>query len=67
VIANFLQILSTLEDLNSDDLMKIVRAYLSRGIVACQKGFERATAEARTSLDRQKFLEDKNQRLKEEK
>jgi hypothetical protein len=67
VIANFLQILSTLEDLNSDDLMKIVRAYLSRGIVACQKGFERATAEARTSLDRQKFLEDENQRLKEEK
>jgi hypothetical protein len=67
VIANFLQILSTLEDLNSDDLMKIVRAYLSRGIVACQKVFERATAEARTSLDRQKFLEDENQRLKEEK
>jgi hypothetical protein len=46
--------------------MKIVRAYLSRGIVACQKGFERAAAEARTSLDKQKFLEDENQRLKEE-
>jgi Ser-tRNA(Ala) deacylase AlaX len=46
--------------------MKIVRAYLSRGLVACQKGFERAAAEARTSLDRQKFLEDENRRLKEE-
>jgi hypothetical protein len=46
--------------------MKIVRAYLSRGIVACKKGFERATVEARTSLDKQKFLEDENQRLKEE-
>jgi hypothetical protein len=46
--------------------MKIVRAYLSRGIVACQKGFERAAAEARTSLDRQKFLEDENRCLKEE-
>jgi hypothetical protein len=56
----------TLEDLSVDDLMKIVRAYLSRGIVACQKGFERAAAEARTSLDKQKFLEDENRRLKEE-
>jgi Ser-tRNA(Ala) deacylase AlaX len=56
----------TLEDLGADDLMKIVRAYLSRGIVACQKGFEKATAEAKTSLDKQKLLEDENQRLKEE-
>jgi hypothetical protein len=32
----------TLEDVSADDLMKIVRAYLSRGIVACQKGFEKA-------------------------
>jgi hypothetical protein len=46
--------------------MKIVCAYLSRGIVACQKGFERAAAEARTSLDKQKLLEDENRRLKEE-
>jgi hypothetical protein len=46
--------------------MKIVRAYLSRGIVACQKGFERATAESKTSLEKQKLLEDKNRRLKEE-
>jgi hypothetical protein len=36
--------------------MNIVRAYLSRGIVAYQKGFEREAAEARTSLDKQKFL-----------
>jgi hypothetical protein len=50
----------TLEDLSADDLMKIVCTYLSRGIVACQKGFERAAAEARTSLDKQKFLEDEN-------
>jgi DNA repair exonuclease SbcCD ATPase subunit len=56
----------TLEDLSADDLMKIVRAYLSRGIVACQKGFERAATEDRTSLDKQKFLEEENQRLKEE-
>jgi F0F1-type ATP synthase epsilon subunit len=46
--------------------MKTVRAYLSRGIVACQKGFERATVEAKTSLEKQKLLEDENRRLKEE-
>jgi chromosome segregation ATPase len=46
--------------------MKIVRAYLSRGIVACQMGFERATAESKTSLERLKLLEDENRRLKEE-
>jgi hypothetical protein len=55
-----------LEDLSVDDLMKIVHTYLWRGIVACQEGFERAAAEARTSLDKQKFLEDENRRLKEE-
>jgi hypothetical protein len=46
--------------------MKIVRTYLSRGIVACQKGFEKATSEAKASLDKQKLLEDENWRLKEE-
>jgi hypothetical protein len=56
----------TLEDLGAEDLIKIVRAYLSRGVVACQKGFEKAAAEAKTSLEKQKFLEDENRRLKEE-
>jgi hypothetical protein len=61
MIANlFADFERTLEDLGADDLMKIVRAYLSRGIVACQKGFEKASAEAKTPLDKQKFLEDEN-------
>jgi hypothetical protein len=46
--------------------MKVVRAYLSRGIVACQKGFEKAASEAKASVDKQKMLEDENRRLKEE-
>jgi chromosome segregation ATPase len=67
MIANlFADFERTLEDLGADDLMKIVRAYLSRGIVACQKGFEKVSAEAKTSLDKQKFLEDENRRLREE-
>jgi hypothetical protein len=50
----------SLEGLSADDLMKTVRAYLSKGVVACQKGFERAAAEAKTSLEKQKLLEDEN-------
>jgi hypothetical protein len=50
----------TLEDLSADDLMKVVRAYLSRGIIACQKGFEKAASEAKASVDKQKMLEDEN-------
>jgi chromosome segregation ATPase len=55
-----------LEGLSADDLMKTVCAYLSKGVVACQKGFERAAAEAKTSLEKQKLLEDENRHLKEE-
>jgi peptidoglycan hydrolase CwlO-like protein len=55
-----------LEGLSADDLMKTVRAYLSKGVVACQKGFERAAAKAKTSLKKQKLLEDENRCLKEE-
>jgi hypothetical protein len=66
VVNHFADFERTLEDLGADDLMKVVRAYLSRGIVACQKGFEKAASEAKTSLDRQNFLEHKNRCLKEE-
>jgi hypothetical protein len=66
VVNHFADFERTLENLGADDLMKIVRAYLSRGIVACQKGFEKGTSEAKASLDKQKLLEDENRRLKEE-
>jgi hypothetical protein len=66
VVNHFADFELTLEDLGADDLMKIVRAYLSRGIVACQKGFEKASSEAKASLDKKKLLEDENRRLKKE-
>jgi uncharacterized protein YlxW (UPF0749 family) len=56
----------SLEGFNADDLMKTVRAFLSKGIVAYQKGFERAAAEAKTSVEKRKLLEDENRRLREE-
>jgi hypothetical protein len=46
--------------------MKTVRAYLSKGVVACQKGFERVAAKANTSLEKQRLLQDENRRLREE-
>jgi hypothetical protein len=46
--------------------MKMVHAFLSKGVVACQKGFERAAAEAKASLEKRKLLEDDNRCLREE-
>jgi hypothetical protein len=46
--------------------MNIVHAYLSKGVVACQKGFKKAAVEAKTSLEKQKLLEDENRHLREE-
>jgi uncharacterized phage infection (PIP) family protein YhgE len=46
--------------------MKTMRAFLSKGVIACQKGFERAAAEAKTSLEEKRLLEDENRRLREE-
>jgi hypothetical protein len=56
----------SLEGLSAEELMKTMQAFLSKGVVACQKGFERAAAEAKISLEEQRLLEDKNRRLREE-
>jgi 3-phosphoglycerate kinase len=56
----------SLESLSAEDLMKTMRAFLSKGVVACQKGYERAAAEAKTSFEERKLLENENRRLREE-
>jgi 3-phosphoglycerate kinase len=56
----------SLEGLSAEDLMKMMQAFLSKGVVACQKGFERAAAEANTSLEEKRLLENENRRLREE-
>jgi hypothetical protein len=48
----------SLEGSSVVDLMKTMRTFLSKGVVACQKGFERAAAEAKTSLEEKRLLED---------
>jgi uncharacterized phage infection (PIP) family protein YhgE len=63
LFANFEQ---SLEGLSAEDLMKTMRAFLSKGVIACQKGFEREAAEAKTSLEEKRLLEDENRRPREE-
>jgi DNA repair exonuclease SbcCD ATPase subunit len=62
----FVDFEQSLEGLSAEDLMKTMRAFLSKGIITCQKGFERAAAEAKTSLEEKRLLEDESRRLREE-
>jgi chromosome segregation ATPase len=56
----------SLEGLSAEELMKMMRSFLSKGIAACQKGFERVADEAKTPLEERKLLENENHRLREE-
>jgi chromosome segregation ATPase len=44
----------------------MMQSFLSKGVAACQKGFERVTNEAKASLEEKKLLEDENCKLREE-
>jgi hypothetical protein len=46
--------------------MKTMRSFLSKGVAACQRGFEKAAEEAKASLEERKLLEDENRGLREE-
>jgi uncharacterized protein YlxW (UPF0749 family) len=56
-----------LEGLSAEELMKMMRSFLSKGIVTCQKGFEKAAHEAKASLEKRKLLENEDRRLQDEK
>jgi peptidoglycan hydrolase CwlO-like protein len=55
-----------LENLKADELVQMMQLFLSKGVAACQKGFERVTNEAKASLAEKKLLEDENHKLHEE-
>jgi uncharacterized protein YlxW (UPF0749 family) len=61
--ANFEQ---SLEGLSVEDLMKTMQNFLLKGITACQRGFEKAAEEERTSHEERRLLENENQCLREE-
>jgi phage shock protein A len=55
-----------LEGLNTEELMKLMRSFLSKCVAVCQRGFERVADEANASLEEKKLLENENRRLHEE-
>jgi hypothetical protein len=63
---SFSDFYQSLEGLSVEELMKTMRSFLSKGVAACQRGFEKAVEEAKTSLEERKLLEDENRRLREE-
>jgi cell division protein FtsB len=56
----------SLENLKADELLQMMLSFLSKGIAACQKGFERVANEVKASLEQKKLLEDENRKLREE-
>jgi cell shape-determining protein MreC len=44
----------------------MMQSFLSKGIAACQKGFEWVASEAKASLEEKNFLEEQNRKLREE-
>jgi ribosomal protein L12E/L44/L45/RPP1/RPP2 len=63
VLLDFVQ---SLEGLNAEELMKMMRSFLSKGVAASQRGFERVADEAKASLEEKKLLESENCGLREE-
>jgi hypothetical protein len=47
----------SLENLGAEELMKVMWSFLSKGVAACQKGFEKVVEETRSSLEEKKLLE----------
>jgi hypothetical protein len=62
----FLDFVQFLDNLKADELLHMMQSFLSKGVAACQKGFERVANEAKASLEEKKLLEDENHKLREE-
>jgi hypothetical protein len=59
----FADFVQSLENLKGDELLQMMQSFLSKGVAACHKGFERVTSEARASLEDKKILEEENWKL----
>jgi hypothetical protein len=44
-----------LEGLSTEELMKMMRSFLSKDVAACQKDFEKAAEETKSSLEERKL------------
>jgi cell shape-determining protein MreC len=63
VIADFLQ---SLQSLNRNQLLQMMRSFLSKGITVGHKGFEQMAHEAKLFREEKKLLEEENRKLREE-
>jgi cell shape-determining protein MreC len=55
-----------LEDLKGEELLQLMQTFLSKGVAACQKGFERIANDVKASFVDKKLLEEENRKLREE-
>jgi peptidoglycan hydrolase CwlO-like protein len=55
-----------LEGLKGEELLQLMQTFLSKGVAACQKGFECIVNDAKASLADKKLLEEENRKLCEE-
>jgi peptidoglycan hydrolase CwlO-like protein len=55
-----------LEDLKGEELLQLMQTFLSKGVAACQKGFERIASDVKASLADKKLLEEENRKLRDE-
>jgi hypothetical protein len=54
-----------LEGMNGEELLQLMQTFISKRVVACQKGFKRITGDAKASLADKKLLEEENRKLRD--
>jgi hypothetical protein len=62
----FVDFVQSLESLKGEELLQLMQSFLSKGVTACQKGFERIVSDAKASLEYKKLLEEDNRKLQDE-
>jgi predicted nucleic acid-binding Zn-ribbon protein len=62
----FADFIRSLEDLKGEELLQLMQTFLSKGVAACQKGFERIASDAKALLADKKLLEEENRKLRDE-
>jgi hypothetical protein len=55
-----------LESLKGEELLQLMQSFLSKGVAACQKGFERIASQEKASLKDKILLEEENRKLSDE-
>jgi peptidoglycan hydrolase CwlO-like protein len=62
----FVDFVQSLESLKGEKLLQLIQSFLSKGVTAYQKGFERIASDAKASLEDKKLMEEENRKLHDE-